>query len=158
MDRQGQLAIGEMVVAIAVFLVIVAVVVLFLRTNTAEIRESLVHRDLESKATSIADVLVKSRGVPSGWELSPSSASVIGLASESRVLSPGKVAAFMAMDHAVAQDIFAMAPYDYAVTLARTDGSPIASTGTVTGKRVVGVRRVVLYGNETAFLTVRLHG
>lgn len=158
MVRRAQLAAGETIIAIGVFLVMVAGVLVFLRMHTAGVREEITYRDIEAKATLFTDALVGSGGAPWDWERDPATATLPGLADHGRVLSPTKVAAFMAMGHAQVRSLCNLGGYDYAISLARVDSTPIAWTGVVTGKRVVGVRRTVVYNGTAAFLSVRVHG
>jgi hypothetical protein len=158
MRERGQIAIGEMIFALSVFLVAVTTIFIFLRAQNANMDNADAFVDLERQADNIASILVESPGYPVSWEEEPSSVLVFGLASSDRVLSPAKVAAFKDTDASFIRELFNIRADNYYLRLSYLDGSAIAESGEdASSEQSVTVRRMVNYGNESATLLLRLY-
>lgn len=93
--RRAQVSSGELVVAYFIFFLVLALVITRWSETIGDIEESEGLYNLESVSVDIAEKLVRTRGVPSRWDIE--NVSVIGLAEEPRVLNPEKVLIFLDM-------------------------------------------------------------
>ena len=158
---RAQLAIGELLVALAVFLIEFCVIFAFVHYHNAGIAADASYQDINAKANAVADVLVRTPGVPDDWAAYPAAATDIGLASvasESRVLDPVKVSAFNSTNHTIIVSALNIAPYDYYFRLSLANGTLLYETGDSTAdKQAVAVQRIVRYDSQDAVMTVMLH-
>ena len=93
--KRAQISSGELLVAYFIFFLVLTLVITRWSETIKGIEESEDLYNLESVSVDIAEKLVRTRGVPSGWGIE--NVSVIGLAEEPRVLSPEKVLIFLDM-------------------------------------------------------------
>ncbi|MEK6822851.1 MAG: hypothetical protein AABY13_03400 [Nanoarchaeota archaeon] len=157
MHKKAQTGSMDVVIALAIFVVALALLFMVLRTQQANVDAGVRQRDLAWKANAVADLLVTHRGVPGGWERNASSVTIIGLAASDHVLSAAKVSAFLNLSAETVRDAWNIQPADYYLELTYLNGSVIGSAGNTSAyDSGAAVERIVVYNNETATMRLRL--
>lgn len=152
-QRRGQLAVTDLFIAIFIFVgILISIFAAWnIYLNRLEQRSS--YSSLLASAVQASDILVKSPGKPLNWELSNATVQVIGLAGTDRNLSTAKVAAFVSMDYNTSKDVLNIKRYNYKFRLVNINNSAALNYGeNATGNFTVAIRRVVWYGNGTAYM------
>lgn len=94
------------------------------RTSDAQARI-----DMEILANDVMDSLVRTNGVPGGWEDFPASASSYGLAGSPLDLSWRKVAAFSALGYQQSKDVMGIGSYDYVFSVKTLNETALVKSG-----------------------------
>jgi hypothetical protein len=114
-----------------------------------KISEKTEYNNMLMKSFQVSDILVKSAGYPLDWN--SGNVKVIGLASGDRNLSMNKTNMFINLSINKTKSIFQTERYNFYFSLKRINGTNITSYGNYpSGKKIVNIRRYVLYNNESA--------
>ncbi len=119
--------------------------------------------EMESRALSITDILVRSPGYPENWN--ESNVSSIGLADRENVLDPAKVTGFLNLDYNASRVLFGLRGEDYYFSVTYLNDSVVLYNGTsITKGRfpdshsiIVPVSRSVLFAGTLAKLNFILY-
>ncbi len=95
--------------------VVLVIVASYLMYDLTASRTTEAHNKIamELIATDIMDTLVRSNGIPGGWEDFPPSTSTFGLASSPLVVDTRKVDAFTAFDYTASKNIMGISGFQY---------------------------------------------
>lgn len=93
--KRAQISTGELLIAYFIFFIALTIAISIWSNTTEKIKYSERFYDLEETTVDIAEKLVRTEGVPSGW--SKENVTVIGLANEPRILSQEKALEFLDM-------------------------------------------------------------
>ena len=96
-STKGQIAVGELLIAIAIFFIAVGVLYSYLRIHTNNITERSTALTLQQEADAIATLLVGSPGLPVSWEQDIGTVQTPGLSAGDNVLDSDKIASLSAM-------------------------------------------------------------
>lgn len=124
--------------------------------NYQGILDDRVNENMRGRATQVADLLVKTTGYPTDWNLNPGAARSIGLATKEYVLSPTKVNAFAGVDYNTAKEKLGVQNYEFHFRIIGLDtGNSTLDTkiGRDTNndtKAAFQVRRIVTYGSANS--------
>ncbi|MBI2971315.1 MAG: hypothetical protein HYY37_02770 [Candidatus Aenigmarchaeota archaeon] len=138
MSAKGQLFLGDFVVAVFIFAIVLAMLAVSWDTVMERYSSQSDVQEMELKAAWIADAMLTS-GKPSGWE--NSNTSVIGLVDHDRTISPAKLAAFSAMDYNQSKRVMGVQGYEYFFSLPASN----VTKGDRGGSTRAFARRVVMY-------------
>ena len=84
---------------------------------------------MEILANDIVDSLVRTNGIPGGWEDYPSAASSFGIANDPLVLNPRKISAFVSYDYQSSKRLMGMESYDYRFYIRTLNSTVIVTSG-----------------------------
>jgi len=155
--RKAQIASVDLFIAITVFLVLVAATIYTWNLYTTRLNENLEYEKMQLIAFQITDLLVKNPGSPSGWEETPNSAGVIGLAQDDRVLSQDKITAFVNLDYDLSKEKFNIELYDYKFRIKDRSNNVLQESGQdFTGDIAIAVERYVLLNDEKTIMEFML--
>ena len=156
MPKKSQLATFDMILSLSIFVIVFGFLIMFFRTNTKNLELNQEYYILEKNANFIAETLVKNTGYPPNWQDNVASPDIIGLSSRDRVISQNKFNSFLNMNYSNAKDIFNI-PYEYYFQLSYANGTLIGKSGNQENlTKVVAVKRIVYYENESAILLFEL--
>ena len=159
--KKGQAAITDLFIAVAIFIVLIALTTLIWNLYNARLESRLDYDTMVLKGYYIADGFVKSPGYPEDWETlsSLNQTQLIGLAEYDHVISDAKVAKFASLSdasqptYASMKNIMRLNLYDYYFVLKDQQGVILYSGGRYpSGKFTVNLARVVLYNNQPYIL------
>ncbi len=154
--RKGQVAIIDLFIAIAVFIILITITTLTWDLYNIRLDIRIDYDDMMIRAFQISDSLVKSSGYPGDWEKT-SNPSIIGLAEADRVLSKDKVSKFTSLNYNNVKDKMKINLYDYYFLIRNAGGDPIITSGvSPSGNYVVNLARIVVYDNEPAIMEFAL--
>lgn len=152
MFRKSQITLTDLFVAIFMATVLIIIIVFAWNRYTTILNDEANYKELQIIAFQTADLLVKSGGQTKGWERSPESVQVIGLASSDRNLSTEKVNAFVNLDYNITSKALGVELYNFHFQLNHINGTKLAEHGKTPSESVVNVQRIVSYKNEKAVL------
>ncbi|MEM4244850.1 MAG: hypothetical protein QW404_00870 [Candidatus Nanoarchaeia archaeon] len=115
--------------------------------------DDLEDEEMQLHAFHITDMLVKTPGVPSRWEVSPQNVTVLGLASDDRVLSAEKIDAMANLSYETTKDLFDIHPYDYSLKVKTFGGVTLKELGlnyTSQDTKRVNLYRYVIFNGQRA--------
>lgn len=93
--KRAQVSSGELLVAYFIFFIVLTMAITIWSNTTEKIKSSERFYDLDDTTVDLAEKLVRTEGVPSGW--GKENVTVIGLANEPRILGQEKVLEFLDM-------------------------------------------------------------
>lgn len=153
--KQAQAVMADFFLATVVFMIILTAIIFTKNSYETRIHENLIEEELIFGALEVANVLVKTPGLPSNWEFEPDFVVMPGLASSDRILSTAKIDSFFDLNYSDIQDFMSMGNIN--LTLKDFNGVVIKSTG-IAGPEFVShfirIERRVLYNDEKAILVV----
>ncbi|MBI2545682.1 hypothetical protein HYV81_00715 [Candidatus Woesearchaeota archaeon] len=151
--RKAQIAITDLFIAIFIFTGLIIAIFAAWNTYLNRLEERITYSAMLAQAVRISDVLVKSQGRPVNWEANNASAEIIGLASSDRNISVEKVTAFTTMDYNTTKELLNIKGYNYKLLLMNINNSALIDYGNnATGNLTVAIRRIVWYGNGSAYM------
>ncbi len=152
--KQGQVIITDILIAVGLSVVVLAFLLVTLNYYNQKLAYDIEFTDMHNKALYIADFLAFSPGVPSNW--SPTSFILPGVAAEDRRVSYPKLLNFSQTDKMQVKDAFKIRQYNYSLIMYyQHNNTPIVGAGeTWAGQSNISAasRRIVIYGNETAYI------
>ena len=155
--NKAQIAVTDLFVAIFIFIALLISIFVTWNIYITRIEQRDNYNNILSNAVQITDTLVKSPGKPINWEQNNATAEIIGLASSDRNLSERKVNAFVTLTYNTTKDLLNIKRYDFKFTLININNSALIEYGlNSTGNNTVSIRRIVWYGNATAFMDFKL--
>jgi len=98
--RKGQANSIDLIVSFIAFAIMLTFFLAFWFNGLATANSALTRNRMEYELLGVADVLLKSPGVPYAWETNTSNISSLGLAREPNVLYPSKLANFTNLSYA----------------------------------------------------------
>ncbi len=151
---RGQIWSLDFSVSIVIFLIVLIPFMLIWGYMYAENEEKRMFDDMETRAMSISDSLVRLGGVPDDWNAT--SVEVIGLASEENVLDPGKVSSFDSMNYSHVREVMTKR-YDYYLRISDINGSVYLEKGSLpSDTTIVPVERYANYNDRIVRLQLYL--
>jgi len=154
---KAQIAVTDLFIALFIFMVVIISIFVAWNMYINRLEQRIEYSNILSNAVQITDTLVKSPGKPVNWELSNATAEIIGLASSDRNLSERKVNAFTTLNYNTTKDLLNIKRYGFKFTLMNVNNSALIEYGlNSTGNNTVSIRRIVWYGNSTAFMDFAL--
>ncbi len=149
---RGQAVVTDVLIAMGLLVVFLAFLLYTLSYYQDKLRQDVSFNDATQKVMQIAEVLVTSPGVPVNW--SSSNVVLPGLVDGERNVSYSKLVNFSVLSDAQIKDAFHIGGYNYSFQMNYQNGSTVLSFGEAIASRSlsVSVRRMVLYGNETAYV------
>jgi hypothetical protein len=101
-NKRAQVLSSEFILASGIFLLILTSVFVLWNTISLEMAESEINHEIDEVATNAIEKLVRTSGYPVDWEnLSMNETYALGLSSDSRILSRGKILRFLNITSAV---------------------------------------------------------
>ncbi|MCD4759658.1 hypothetical protein K8R33_02130 [archaeon] len=159
-NKRGQVAVLDLFIAIMIFGIIIATVMVAWNNYIGKIDKQLDCNTKLIKAYHISDLLTKYPGKPSSWDyyseedLPP--LTIIGLAYKPNVLDEHKLSKFTDLDYDLAKKKLNIESYDFYFNLTRIDGGAfdpkIAMGIDKIGVPKVVIRRYVIYNEKEAML------
>lgn len=151
---RGQIWSLDFSVSIVIFLIVLIPFMTMWGYMYAENEEKRVFDDMEMRAMSISDSLVRLEGVPKNWN--ETNVEVIGLASEENFLDSGKVESFESMSYSRVRDVMTKR-YDYYVRISDINGSVYMEKGSLpSDTTIVPVERYANYNDRIVRLQLYL--
>ena len=151
--RKAQVASIDLFIAITVFLILLASTIYTWNLYNTRFNENLEYEKMQLIAFQITDLLVKNPGYPTGWEESPNSVSVIGLAQDDRVLSQDKINAFVNLDYNLSKERFNMELYDYKFRVKSLSNNVLYQSGqNFDGDTAIVIERYALLDDEATIM------
>ncbi len=176
MKTKAQIFSGEFLLAYFIFMTVLALALLLWYNTTRDVASVESYKLMEEKAVDAAEQLVRTAGIPENWN--KTNVVSVGLANESRILSAEKIASFLELMNASAQDglcndpslsnyecsrnMLGLSEYDFQYTIDYLNGSPLYINGkeAVTGRapanetRMMAVQRSALLNGTTVRATL----
>lgn len=149
MNKKAQIGTNDLFIALAIFLItIIALVALWNKYNVL-FNQNIEDEEMFSLGIQITDLMVKSPGIPSNWNIS--NAQTIGLATNDHNLSIAKVSNFTQMNYTASKRLLKLTLYDYVFRISTLNGTILVNYGNMysNANKVVNIRRLVLYQNES---------
>ncbi len=152
----------DFIVSVVIFAAAVAMILFVWGSASSQAAESLQITELQKKAITAADTLVRIKGVPENWV--QGNVTFIGLAEREGVISSQKVAQLLNMGYGDARGGLQLGGDEFYLALKDSNGTFLnATVGSVSmqieygnypnsSKFVVPVERYVLYNGELARL------
>lgn len=128
MSKGQTTSIEFMLVSGVVALIVVASFV-FYDLSARRTDEAKNKMEMEILANDIMDGLVRTNGIPGGWEDYPSSASSFGIANDPLVLNPRKVSAFASYNYQSARQAMGIESYGYRFNVRTLNDTVIVTSG-----------------------------
>jgi hypothetical protein len=96
--KRGQILSSEFIIAAVIFMFVLGAILFMWTTTTLQINQSELVYTMDESATSAAEKLVRTGGLPRNWsKLDADDIAAIGLVNESRILDLGKLDRFLEM-------------------------------------------------------------
>ena len=147
--RKAQLWSLDMAFSLLIFFSAMLAAVFAWNYISLDTAQSQQLREMQLKALSLSDSLIRTPGIPGDWNMT--TVSVIGLASNDNVLDEGKVNEFVNMSHTLARTLLDIRPYDFYFEVRDINGTvyknstiPISAGSSV----VVPANRYALYAGR----------
>ena len=164
--HKAQVAITDLIIALVIFLILLAVVLGTWNIYTTRYAEEMSYRNLELTAFQATQLLVSQQGMPTAWEnldleqpAELAQLQVIGIASSPMVFDPDKVnAVFLDLDTITIAERLNIERYNFYLELTNLDNveliegkgdDPGLAPDTV--HELVKLRRIVRYNNAPAY-------
>lgn len=145
---RGQIFTTDIVIAVSIF--VVALVFLISIWNSILLDNAALQRsDMKLSLLKATDALVKSQGMPAGWN--ESNVVLVGLAVWDRTIDARKLASFLAMDYNKSKSALGVQGYDYYFRLINAN---VTKGEYPQGDAVYTQRKVFYNGIETIEFTV----
>ena len=155
--KKSQIVMTDLVVAVFIFLFLVLLVFSMWSFQNMRLQDNLNFEDMQVKAFQISNILVKSKGTPTDWENNYTTAEMVGLAEQDRILSKVKVTNFTKMPYSNVSTLLKLGKYNTSLNISDLDGNTVTSFGNKTsGKNVVEIKRFVRYNDQTNILSLRI--
>ncbi len=155
--HKAQIAVTDLFIAIFIFMTVIISIFVTWNIYTNRLEQRIDYSNIISNAVQISDILVKTQGKPVNWELNNTTVEIIALASSDRNLSERKVNAFITLDYNMTKDLMNIKRYNFKFKLVNVNNSALIEYGqNSTGNTTISIRRIVLYGNATAFMDFML--
>lgn len=155
--RRGQLNSIDLFLALFIFVLILVFITGFFNVAVRDADRNVKKTILESSATSISELLVKTPGVPENWERDSLFVSTIGLASSQNVLSKNKLSNFTEMNYASAKSTLGLA-YEFFFLVQDLANNTLYSSGNSSyGRQSASVTRYALLDGEIVSIRVAVH-
>jgi len=148
--KKSQLAVTDLFIALVVALILIILVVFTWNRYVIILKEENVYKEMQLITFQTVDLLIKSSGEPSNWELNPTNVDVIGLASSDRKISASKVDALINLSYNFTSNSLGISYYDFYFQLKHVNGTQLMGYGIAPNNTVVSVQRLVSYKNEDA--------
>jgi len=151
MNKKSQIGTVDLFVAVSIASLLLIIILSTYYYYNDVLEEKVLYNDMQMTAFAAVDYLVKSPGQPVDWELNPSNATRIGLASRPLVLSQNKTITFTKTNNQTIKEALNIVGYDFYFSLKSQDGTTIASGKPPSAKSyVVNAQRIVTYRNYSA--------
>lgn len=154
--KRSQISMSDIFLAVSVFVILIGAVVFLYNSYGQKFESRKSFNRMQLSAMEAADVLAKTNGLPSNWELNPDMTEAIGLAGNERNISEQKLNAFLNISYNRSRELMGISQ-DYYFKIVYGKGDFIAEKGiNSTGGEAVGVERRVMYRGENAILYIVL--
>lgn len=161
--KKSQLGMSDLFLAASIFVVLMGAAVFAYSHYTSKFESRQEFNRMQLAALEITDMLVKSPGMPSDWELWLDSGEVklhvIGFAYDpvnARNLSATKIEGFMNMSYTESKKKLGT-DYDYYFKIRDLEGNTLAEKGSSQEEgQAAGIERRVLYNNNGAIMSFML--
>jgi hypothetical protein len=158
-NRRGQVFSSDLIFAVAIVLILIAVVWQTWGDMDYDMGRRLQVNEMKQAALGIGDALVMTPGSPHNWSLDSVNATSVGLASTPRIISEDKWNALSGMPYETQRGKIGAGRFDFWLALRTPGGSVINSTGLEpAGDYQIGIVRPVVYRGEAAVLNLVLWG
>ena len=153
MDKKTQLISIDLIIGITIFMFII-VITIFPLWNIYEIKlnDRFELTRMEVKIFQIADILIKTRGVPEGWETLNNEEQIVipGLAIKNKELLKEKVEKFTQLSEETIKTKLRISNYNFHFILKTTNNVEISSVGSVpeNSTRVLSIKDYILYNDN----------
>ncbi|HLC98875.1 MAG TPA: hypothetical protein VJC00_02605 [Candidatus Nanoarchaeia archaeon] len=155
--RRSQVGMGDLFLSVSVFVILLVAVVLIYNNYNENFVSRQEYNLMQTYAFQATNLMVKSGGIPAGWEADPDSARLIGFAYNSnneRNLSPQKVESFLNISYDRSKELLGSG-YDFYLRIADIQGNILAEKGmNSTGYLSAAIERRVLYDGDEAVLSL----
>ncbi|MBI4175675.1 MAG: hypothetical protein HY518_00585 [Candidatus Aenigmarchaeota archaeon] len=108
---KGQIWSIDFIMSMIVFFLAIALILFAWDYAIVQNESQVSFHGAESLALSVSDALVRTGGIPEGWD--SSSVQVIGLASDENIMDPGKVDEFLDVDYNTSKRLLGIGRYEY---------------------------------------------
>jgi hypothetical protein len=166
--RQGQAAITDLFIAVAVFIILITITTLIWNLYNVRLDARIDYDNMVMKGYHITDTLVKHPGHPNIWETYMeenisyllNKTILFGLAEQDHVISAEKLTVFINLtntNYTQVKKKFTMLPYELYVVMKDINGTPLVFAGKIPqGKYAVNIARLVYYQRKTNTLEVTI--
>lgn len=158
MHKKAQAVITDLFIALMIFTILISAIAFVWGRYSMRFNDNLEYSGMQLKALEISDLLIKTRGSPENWELSPSDAEIFGLASSDRTISEEKLDS---LTHNVTYNnmtaSLGLSDYGLYLRLSSLNGTSISDYGLDSESQLsVSIKRFVNYKNETSVFETRI--
>ncbi len=124
----GQIWSLDFMSSVTVFFFILIVLFFTWDYATYQSTDQMIFNEMENRALTTADMIIRSRGFPEDWN--ESNVQVLGLAEEENILNQTKILTFVGMDYDVTRQIFGIPSFHYHFRITNLNGSIASLQGT----------------------------
>lgn len=125
----GQTTSLEFFIVSSIVVIIVVSSIHFYETSLSRASASRDKMDLEFLSIDIMDSLVRTEGIPTGWEDYVQDTSSFGLAGSPQVLDWRKVKALIDFNYASSKSIMGIGSHEYSFRIKHVNGTVLAQSG-----------------------------
>ena len=156
-NERGQAFSYDFFIAFFIFMILINAMYLTWNDHISRVQELKQTERIRFAASSIADNLTLSPGLPGNWEHGFDT-NFYGLVEDKYHLAQDKLDAFAAKDYQGVKDALNINEFEFLVTVLQ-DGNTVYSYGQGHGNpaRVIGVERVVTYDGRLAKFSLKLY-
>jgi len=153
MNKKTQLIAIDLIIAVTIFIFII-VINIFPLWNIYEVKlnERIDKTKMELKSFQIADILIKTPGIPNGWETLNDEEEIIslGLAMRNKEVLKEKTEKFTQLSEETIKTKLKIKEYNFYFSLKTLDNNEIGSKGSIpqNPKRVFSIKDYVLYNDN----------
>ena len=113
--KKGQVFTWDLAISISIFLIVLAMLFYMWNTTTSKATETRDIYEMESIATEVTELLIRTPGVPRDWEnMNLTNITAIGLANvEPRILSREKIFRFVTLNYSDIRPLLGTRQYNF---------------------------------------------
>ncbi len=127
---RGQINSIDLLIAFIIFVLIFAFLIMSWSSGIQSSSDTITRMRLQAALSSASDNLMTQPGVPSNWELTPSSVSTIGLSSYSNnVLNANKISNMTVFPYSNLTTLLGLSGYDFYLTIENLNGTVLYQVG-----------------------------
>lgn len=151
---RGQIWSFDYAVSLFIFVSVLILILFYWSYASTETVTQIQLEQIEDRALTASDLLIRSQGVPSNW--TTSTVLSIGLAGEEKILNRTKLLAFEQLNYNTSKVVLGVGSYDFFFQLLHANGTVVSINGTAmtvglsptNASIIVPVERHVLYEGE----------
>ena len=161
-QRRGQAAITDLFIAVAIFVVLIAITTLIWNLYNVRLDSRLDYDTMLLRGYHITEGFIRSPGYPEDWETWATPAQttqLFGLAHDDHIISPAKIERFVELSdpaqpsYIALKETMKISLYNYYFVLKAENNVPVYSAGNhPSGKFTVNLARYVVYNGQPHIL------